>query len=230
MSLMLLQIPALFTPDEVAAMRGAIDAAEWVDGNETSGVQSKLAKFNRQLPKASPEGLRQGELIRQRLAQNKLFVSAALPHTVYPPLFNRYGPGQVFKDHIDNALRFHEPTGVRIRADLSATLFLADPETYDGGELTIEDTFGVHEVKLGAGDMILYPSSSLHRVAPVTRGERVASFFWIQSLVRDDGRRALLFDMDVAIQQAAQKLGHDDPSVISLTGGYHNLLRMWSEL
>ncbi|WP_421934018.1 Fe2+-dependent dioxygenase [Phenylobacterium sp.] len=227
---MLLQVPGLLNPAEVAKVRGLIDAGDWADGNATSGAQSALAKDNLQLAEGSPAAREAGVLIREALTRNPLFMSAALPHTVYPPLFNRYGGGQAFGDHIDNALRFHRDTGVRIRTDLSATLFLAEPETYDGGELVIEDTFGAHEVKLPAGDLILYPASSLHRVEPVTRGERVGSFFWIQSLVRQDAQRALLFDMDLAIQRVAERSGLDDPAVVSLTGTYHNLLRMWSEL
>ncbi|MDO8378426.1 Fe2+-dependent dioxygenase [Phenylobacterium sp.] len=227
---MLLQVPGLLNPAEVAKVRGLIDAGDWADGNATSGAQSALAKDNLQLAEDSPAAHEAGVLIREALTRNPLFMSAALPHTVYPPLFNRYGGGQAFGDHIDNALRFHRDTGVRIRTDLSATLFLAEPETYDGGELVIEDTFGAHEVKLPAGDLILYPASSLHRVEPITRGERVGSFFWIQSLVRQDAQRALLFDMDLAIQRVAGQSGLGDPAVVSLTGAYHNLLRMWSEL
>jgi len=227
---MLLQVPGLLNPAEVAKVRGLIDAGDWADGNATSGAQSALAKDNRQLAEDSPAAREAGVLIREALTRNPLFMSAALPHTVYPPLFNRYCGGQAFGDHIDNALRFHRDTGVRIRTDLSATLFLAEPDSYDGGELVIEDTFGAHEVKLPAGDLILYPASSLHRVEPVTRGERVGSFFWIQSLVRQDAQRALLFDMDLAIQRVAGQTGLGDPAVVSLTGAYHNLLRMWSEL
>ncbi|HVI31197.1 Fe2+-dependent dioxygenase [Phenylobacterium sp.] len=227
---MLLQVPGVLTKAEVAQVRARIDSAEWADGNATSGSQSALAKVNLQLPEDSSAAREAGAFIREALTRNPLFMSAALPHTVYPPLFNRYGGGQAFGDHIDNALRFHRDTGVRIRTDLSATLFLAEPEDYDGGELVIEDTFGLHEVKLPAGDLILYPASSLHRVEPVTRGERVGSFFWIQSLVREDARRTLLFDMDLAIQKLAQGAGQADPAIVSLTGAYHNLLRMWSEL
>ncbi len=227
---MMLQIPAVLSAAEVARVRALIDAADWTDGKVTAGEQSGLAKRNRQLPAGSDAARDAGVMVRDACRRSPLFMSAALPHTVYPPLFNRYGAGQAFDDHIDNALRFHHETGVRIRTDLSATLFLADLDSYDGGELTIEDTYGVHEVKLAAGDLILYPASSLHRVAPVTRGERVASFFWVQSLVRDDARRNLLFDMDLAIQRLAANAGQDDPAIVSLTGGYHNLLRMWAEL
>jgi len=227
---MLVQVPGLLTAQEAAKVRGVIDAADWADGNLTSGSQSALAKQNLQLAEGSSAARAAGDLVREALARNPLFMSAALPHTVYPPLFNRYRPGDGFGDHVDNALRFQREAGVRLRTDLSATLFLADPESYDGGELVIEDTYGVHEVKLGVGDLILYPASSVHRVAPITRGERVASFFWIQSLVRDDARRALLFDMDLAIQRLASGAGQAEPAIVSLTGVYQNLLRMWAEL
>ena len=227
---MMLHVPAVLTKAQVAELRAQIDAAAWEDGNATSGAQSALAKHNRQLPEGSAAAREAGAAIREALTKNPLFMSAALPHTVYPPLFNRYGPGHGFGDHIDNALRFQRDQGVRIRTDLSATLFLCDPSDYEGGELVVEDTYGVHEVKLPAGDLILYPASSLHRVEAVRAGERVASFFWIQSLIRDDAKRALLFDMDLAIQNLAKDAGQDAPAIVSLTGAYHNLLRMWAEL
>jgi PKHD-type hydroxylase len=225
---MMIQIPDLLTADEVARCREIIDAAEWTDGNATSGRQSALAKRNEQLPQDSEAAREAGDLVRAALDRNPLFTSAALPHTVFPPLFNRYGPGQTFGDHIDNAIRGNGE--VRIRTDLSATLFLAEPDEYDGGQLVVEDTYGLHEVKLPAGGLILYPASSLHRVEPVTRGTRVASFFWIQSLVRDDARRALLLDMDLAIQQLALEAGAAHRGIVSLTGVYHNMLRMWAEV
>jgi PKHD-type hydroxylase len=227
---MMLHIPEVLTKAQVASLRAKIDAAEWQDGNATSGFQSALAKKNLQLPEKAEVTVEAGELIREALFRSPLFMSAALPHTVYPPLFNRYGGGQAFGEHVDNAVRFQVHRNLRIRTDLSATLFLAEPEDYDGGELVVEDTYGAHEVKLAAGDLILYPSTSLHRVEPVTRGERVASFFWIQSLVRDDAKRALLFDLDVAIQHMGAKLGAGEPAVVSLTGTYHNLMRMWAEV
>ncbi|MET0275152.1 MAG: Fe2+-dependent dioxygenase [Phenylobacterium sp.] len=227
---MLLQVPAVLAAEELAKVRALIEAADWTDGNATSGKQSALAKRNRQLPEASAEAGEAGLLIRDALRRSPLFMSAALPHTVYPPLFNRYAAGDGFDDHIDNALRFHRTSGTRIRTDLSATLFLTDPDDYDGGELTVEDTFGLHEVKLAAGDLILYPASSLHRVQPITRGARTSSFFWVQSLVRDDAKRTLLFDMDLAIQRLAEQTGQQDRAIVSLTGTYHNLLRMWAEL
>jgi PKHD-type hydroxylase len=227
---MMLHVPGVLAADGVAALRALIDAAPWVDGNATSGAQSALAKKNLQLAETSDAARQAGALVREAVAQSPLFMSAALPHTVYPPLFNRYGEGCGFGGHVDNAMRFQRDQGVRIRTDLSATLFLSDPEDYEGGELVVDDAYGVHEVKLPAGDLILYPASSIHRVEPVISGERVASFFWIQSLVRDDARRALLFDMDIAIQSVAGKTGQEDPAIISLTGAYHNLLRQWVEL
>lgn len=216
----------------MARLRALIDAAAWIDGNATSGAQSALAKRNEQLPEDSPAAKAAGEAILDALSANPLFVTAALPQTVFPPLFNRYGGGQTFGVHIDNSIRQSREGTVRIRSDLSATLFLTEPEDYDGGELLVEDTYGVHEVKLPAGDMILYPASSLHQVTPVTRGARTSSFFWIQSLIRDDAKRALLFQMDIAIQQLAGKVGAGAgaPELVSLTGTYHNLLRMWAEL
>ena len=227
---MMIHIPQVLTKDQVARLRALIDAAEWIDGNATSGAQSALAKRNEQLPEDSPAAKAAGEAILDALSANPLFVTAALPQTVFPPLFNRYGGGQTFGVHIDNSIRQSRDGTVRIRSDLSATLFLTEPEDYDGGELLVEDTYGVHEVKLPAGDMILYPASSLHQVTPVTRGARTSSFFWIQSLVREDARRTLLFQMDIAIQQLAGKVGAGAPELVSLTGAYHNLLRMWADL
>jgi PKHD-type hydroxylase len=226
---MMLHIPEVLTKAEVAKLRALIDAAAWVDGNETSGTQSALAKRNAQLPEGSPAAAQAGEAILDALERNPLFVAAALPQVVFPPLFNRYAGGEAFGLHVDNSIRQSRDGRTRIRSDLSATLFLTEPGDYDGGELVVEDTFGTHEVKLPAGDMILYPASSLHQVMPVTRGARVSSFFWIQSLVREDARRELLFQMDLAIQQLAGKVGADAPELISLTGAYHNLLRMWAE-
>jgi PKHD-type hydroxylase len=226
---MLVQIPELLTKAEVAVLRGRIDQADWVDGNETSGHQSGKAKDNEQLPEFSDLAQAEAQGLLKVLEKNPLFISAALPARIYAPLFNRYAGGQSFGNHVDNAIRRRRGSDFRIRTDLSATLFLSEPDTYDGGELTIEDTFGVHEVKLAAGDMILYPSSSLHRVTPVTRGVRTAAVWWVQSLVRDDGARTLLFDMDLAIRALSVKNG-DDPAIVSLTGVYHNLLRRWAEV
>ncbi len=227
---MLLQIPGVLGKDQVATLRRALDAAAWVDGNLTSGYQAALAKKNRQLPQDNPAARAAGAEIVAALEKNPLFVSAALPHTILPPLFNRYGLSDGFGAHVDNAVRTNPETGKRIRTDLSATLFLSEPDDYDGGELTVEDTYGAHGVKLAAGDLILYPATSLHSVSAITRGERVAAFFWIQSLIRGDDRRTLLFDMDVAIQTLGAKLGAADPAIVSLTGTYHNLLRRWAEL
>lgn len=226
---MLLTIPNLLSKSQVAQCRTALDQVEWVDGNVTSGPQSALAKNNRQVPENEPVARQIGNLIQDALGASPLFISAALPLKVFPPLFNRYDSGQAFGTHVDNAVRHLRGTNFRIRSDLSATLFLSEPEEYDGGELTIEDTYGVQRVKLAAGDMVLYPSTSLHHVTPITRGARVSSFFWIQSMVRDDGQRTLLFQMDTAIQQLVAELGNGDAKVISLTGVYHNLLRRWAD-
>ena len=225
---MLLHIPGVFTPDEVATLRARLDAGPWADGNVTSGHQSATAKVNRQLPEDSAEAREVGALVQQALNANPMFVSAALPHTVFPPLFNRYEGGEHFDVHVDNAIRQRGPT--RIRSDLSATLFLSEPENYDGGELIIEEMYGPQSVKLPAGDLVLYPSKSLHRVTPVTRGARVASFFWIQSLVRDDADRETLFRLDVAIQRVNAEKGPRDPAVLELTAVYHNLVRRWAEV
>jgi PKHD-type hydroxylase len=225
---MLLQVPQALTAEQVAQFRARMDRAPWVDGNVTSGHQSAQAKNNEQIAEDSKEARELGDAIVAALGRNQLFFSAALPKRVFPPLFNRYRSGMEFGNHVDGAVRVHGPSGLRIRTDLSATLFLTTPEEYDGGELQVEDTYGGHRVKLPAGDLVLYPSSSLHRVTPVTRGVRVASFFWIQSMVRDDAQRALLFDLDMAIVRLTQDAkGH--PGLVSLTGCYHNLLRMWAE-
>ena len=220
-------IPNLLSDDQLRQMRARLDAAEWIDGNATSGHQSALAKRNRQLPESSAEAKALGNLILDALAASPLFVAAALPLKIYPPLFNRYGEGESFGDHVDSAIRIRAGSDFRIRSDLSATLFLRDPHDYDGGELLAE---GHAPVKLAAGDMLLYPSSTVHRVTPVTRGERVASFFWIQSMVRDHAARAMLFDLDRSIQDLSQTNGPDAPALIRLTGIYHNLLRRWAEL
>ena len=225
---MLLRVPNVLDAEQVRAMRARLDAARWIDGNATSGHQSAKAKANEQLPEDSAEARELGDAVLAALARNALFFSAALPKQVFPPLFNRYGEGMAFGAHVDTAIRTHAPTRIRIRADLSATLFLSAPEEYDGGELTVEDSYGTHAAKLPAGDLVLYPAASLHRVTPVTRGARVASFFWIHSMVREDAQRTLLFDLDMAIMRlTADTPGH--PSLVSLVGTYHNLLRMWAE-
>ncbi len=226
---MLIAIPDVLSPDAVARLRGIIDAAEWIDGNATSGPQAALAKRNDQLPEDGAAAREAGGLVLDALGRSPLFVAAALPRKVFPPLFNRYADGQDFGLHVDNAIRMKRGTDFRIRADLSATLFLDDPDAYDGGELVIEDQFGPQTVKLPAGHMVLYPASSLHRVTPVTRGARTASFFWIESMVRDDGARRLLFDLDRGVQGAAAAMGQDAPAVLRLTGVYHNLLRRWAD-
>lgn len=226
---MLIAIPDVLDAAGVATVRGLIDAAEWVDGNVTSGHQSALAKKNAQLPEESAAAREAGGLVLDALSATPLFVAAALPLKVYPPLFNRYAGGDTFGAHVDSAIRIRRGTDFRVRSDLSATLFLVDPESYDGGELVIEDSFGEQRVKLPAGHMVLYPASSVHRVEPVTRGVRVASFFWIQSMVRDDGARRILFELDQSVQDVATGLGPDDPATVRLTGTYHNLLRRWAE-
>lgn len=226
---MLLQIPDVLTPEQVAEMRAALLAADWVDGRVTAGYQSAKAKQNLQLPEDHPVARALGDRIVQALSRNPLFVSAALPTKIYPPLFNRYEGGGNFGVHVDNAIRDVRGTPHRVRTDLSATLFFCDPDDYDGGELVIEDTYGAKSVKLPAGHMIMYPGTSLHKVMPVTRGARIASFFWIQSMIREDAQRALLFDLDTAIQRLARDVP-EHASQIQLTGVYHNLVRRWAEV
>lgn len=225
---MIITIPNVLDAGQLREARVELDKAQWVDGRVTAGHQSARAKDNEQLPEDSPLARQLGNTVLAALERSPRFVSAALPLKVFPPLFNRYSVGQSFGLHVDNAVRQIRGTPLRVRTDLSATLFLAEPAEYDGGELLIEDTYGAHSVKLPAGSLVLYPSSSLHKVNPVTRGTRIASFFWIQSMVREDAQRALLFDMDIAIQRMAQE-NADHPSVMQLTGVYHNLLRMWAE-
>jgi len=226
----LLAVPSLLSSDEVAEIRRLIDAGRWEDGKGTAGRQSALAKRNRQIAEGCERAAEARKIILKRLMANGLFVSAALPNAIFPPLFNRYdaAEGHSFGNHVDNAIRFLPDGSGSIRTDLSATLFLSQPEDYDGGELVIEDSYGAHEVKLAAGDMLLYPSTSLHRVEPVTRGSRIASFFWIESRVRDDGQRTILLDMDAAIRSLAQSLGDERAEIVALTGCYHNLLRQWA--
>jgi PKHD-type hydroxylase len=226
---MILEIPNVLTPAQLAASRRILEDAEWVDGRATAGHQGARVKDNLQIPAAHPAARQVGETIVQALGQNPLFLSAALPLHLLPPMFNRYTGGQQFGTHVDGSIRTLPGTSQRIRTDLSATLFFAGPEEYDGGELIIEDTYGSKSVKLPAGHMILYPGTSLHRVTPVTRGARLCAFFWIQSMIRDDAKRTLLFEQDVAIQRlGAENATH--PSVIQLTGVYHNLLRQWAEV
>ena len=226
---MLLQIPDVISAEQVAQARQMLDASQWVDGRVTAGHQSAMAKHNLQLPEEHPVARQLGDMILGALQRNSLFIAAALPLRVFPPLFNRYEAGQSFGNHVDNAIRQVAGTAVRIRTDLSATLFLAEPDEYEGGELLVEDTYGVHSVKLPAGHLVLYPSSSLHNVRAVTRGARIASFFWIQSMLRDDAERTLLFDLDTAIQRLTVDIP-DHPAALQLTGVYHNLLRRWADV
>ena len=208
--------------------RAQLDAAAWEDGAATAGTLAKSVKRNQQITDGSELCQRLGQHILRRLSSTPLFISAALPRTIYPPKFNRYADGGTYGAHVDSALMFLPGSHQQMRTDLSATLFLAEPEEYDGGELEVEGPFGVQAVKLAAGDMVLYPSSSLHRVTSVTRGARVASFFWIESLVQDEGERTLLFDLDQSIQQLTPLVAPDDPRLVQLTGVYHNLLRRWA--
>lgn len=225
---MLISIPDVLAPDQVAHARLRLDQAEWVDGRATAGHQGARVKDNEQIPVGHPAAREIGDMIVRALSKNPLFITAALPLHVLPPMFNRYTGGQQFGTHVDGSIR-QLPSGQHIRTDLSATLFLAAPDEYDGGELVIEDTYGIKTVKLPAGQMILYPATSLHHVKPVTRGIRLCSFFWIQSMIRDAGHRSLLFDLDLAIQRLnADHPTH--PSAVQLTGVYHNLLRQWAEM
>jgi PKHD-type hydroxylase len=229
---MLICIPDVLSKNEVAEFRRLMDAAEWEDGRSTAGAQSALVKRNEQLPPDSELARKLGHRIVSALTANPRFISAAIPLQIFPPLFNRYvaSDGHHFGVHVDNAVRGDHLTGLRIRTDLSVTLFLAEPEDYDGGELVVEDNYGSHEIKLPAGHLVLYPASSLHLVTPVTRGARVASFFWLQSMVRDAHARSMIFDLDGAIQNLCERLGRDDPETVKLTGIYHNLIRHWAEV
>ncbi|MGE0226444.1 MAG: Fe2+-dependent dioxygenase [Acetobacteraceae bacterium] len=226
---MLICIPDVLTADDLAACRDMMRRALWEDGRSTAGTQSALVKNNLQIPADRPEARELGAIVLRALGANPLFLSAALPRVILSPLFNRYGSGHGFGVHVDNAIRIDSRTGARIRTDLSMTLFFSDPEEYDGGELVIETLYGSQEVKLPAGHMILYPSTSLHQVMPITRGERLAAFFWLQSMVRDHAQRTMLFDLDQTIQSLAATLGSDDDNAVRLTGIYHNMIRMWAE-
>lgn len=225
---MMLHIPGVLTASQVSEMRAALDAADWIDGRATVGEQGAKVKQNRQLPEFSPVARQLGDMILSALARNPFFFSAALPLRFVPPLFNRYGGGENYGLHIDGSVRTVPGSNLQLRTDLSCTLFLCEPESYEGGELEVVDTYGSHEVKLPAGDLILYPSSSLHRVHPVTQGERLCSFFWLQSMIRDDQRRSTLFELDQVIQKLRALVG-DREETVALTGHYHNLLRMWAE-
>jgi PKHD-type hydroxylase len=226
---MLIQIPDVLAPEQATRLRQQLVDAEWVDGRATAGHQSVRAKHNLQLAEGTPLAREAGDLIVSALQRNPLFISAALPLRILPPMFNCYREGQTFGSHVDYAIRQVAGSGHRIRTDLSATLFLTAPEDYEGGELVVEDTYGAHAVKLPAGHLVLYPATSLHHVRPVSAGARISSFFWIQSMVRDDGARTLLFDLDTAIQRVSQDLP-DHPGAVQLTGVYHNLVRRWAEL
>jgi PKHD-type hydroxylase len=229
---MLICIPGVLGKADVADFRRIMDDCAWEDGRSTAGAQSALVKRNEQLPPDSEVARQLGNRVISALTANPRFLAAAIPLKIFPPLFNRYvaDGGHHFGVHVDNAVRGDHLTGLRIRTDLSATLFLAEPEEYDGGELVIEDTYGSHDVKLSAGDLVLYPASSLHLVTPVTRGVRVASFFWLQSMVRDAHARSMIFDLDSAIQNLTARLGRDDPETVKLAGIYHNLIRYWAEV
>jgi PKHD-type hydroxylase len=226
---LLLQIPDVLTRDQLTHARQLLALPAWIDGRATAGPQSARVKDNSQLAESDPVARELGAMVLTALGRNPLFLAAALPLKVFPPLFNRYTGGQSFGNHVDNAVRQVNDTGVRLRTDLSATLFLSEPEDYDGGELLIEDTYGVHSVKLQAGHLVLYPSSSLHNVQAVTRGARIASFFWVQSMIREDAERTLLFDLDTAIQRLTLDMP-DHPSAVQLTSVYHNLLRRWADV
>jgi PKHD-type hydroxylase len=226
---MLLRVPEVLSPAELAHCRAIVEGADWADGKITAGTQSEQVKNNRQLAEDAEASHAARAIVLDALGRSALFITGALPKKTYPPLFNRYdGASNAFGNHIDNSVRTSPITGAWVRTDLSATLFLSEPSEYDGGELVIEDTFGSQSVKLAAGDLILYPASSVHRVEPVTRGCRLAAFFWVESMVRDDAQRRLLFDLDMSILTLRQTDG-DTPPVVKLTGCYHNLLRMWAD-
>lgn len=227
---MLLTIPNILTSEEVAYCRKLLEASPWVDGRVTAGEQSAKAKRNLQIPQDSEVSETLGELILKALGRNPSFNSFALPYRVFPPLFNRYDAGMHFGYHVDNAVRPIPGAGMRIRTDVSSTIFLSDPDSYEGGALEIQDTYGVHSVRLPAGHMVVYPASSLHRVSPITRGSRWASFFWTQSMVRDDAKRGLLYEFDCSIIETRKLLSDDNPAVLGLSNTYHNLLRQWVEL
>jgi PKHD-type hydroxylase len=227
---MLVRIPDLLTREDTAHCLSVLKSADWVDGKVTAGTQSAQAKHNLQVPESAPEARKLGNMILSALGKNPRFISAALAFRVFPPLFNRYDMGMKFDAHVDNAIRFVKGANIRIRTDISVTLFLTDPAEYDGGELLIEDTYGRQSVKLPAGHAVLYPATSLHRVAPIARGSRWASFFWVQSMVKDDGKRRELFELDQAIQETRAALGDDHHASVALAAVYHNLLRRWSEI
>ena len=227
---MLVCIPEVLSKAEVARFRAAMDSVSWEDGRSTAGAQSAMVKRNEQLPPDSPLSRRLGEEVIKAITANPLFISAAVPLRIFPPLFNRYGVGQHFGLHVDNSVRGDQLTGLRIRTDLSATLFLSEPDDYDGGELVVEDHYGAQRIKLPAGHLVLYPATSLHAVTAITRGTRVASFFWLQSMIRDEAARRMIFDLDSAIQGLVERLPRNDPEIVRLSGLYHNMIRHWAEL
>ena len=227
---MLLTIPQVLTKGEVAQIRALLDAADWEDGGKTAGAQSGAVKHNRQLPPTSEAAQTAGQFIVQALTKQPRFMSAALPARILPPMFNKYEQAENFGKHVDNAIRVNPLTQERLRTDLSMTLFLSEPESYDGGELMVEDYYGQKAVKLAAGDLVLYPATSIHQVTPVTSGSRVSAFFWLQSMVRSDIQRRTLFDLDTTIQALTARLGITDPQVVDLTGIYHNLIRQWTDV
>jgi PKHD-type hydroxylase len=227
---MLICVPDVLSKAEVVEFRSIMDAAAWEDGRSTAGAQSALVKKNEQLPPNGDIARHLGQRIVKAVTSNPMFISAAIPRHIFPPLFNRYGAGHHFGVHVDNAVRGDPLTGLRIRTDLSVTLFLSEPDEYDGAELVVEDTYGAHEVKLPAGHLVLYPATSLHKVTPITGGTRFASFFWLQSMIRDAHARSLIFDLDMTIQDLVERLGRDAPETVKLTGIYHNLIRYWAEL
>jgi PKHD-type hydroxylase len=225
----LICIPDVLTKAQVAHCRSVMARAEWEDGRASAGPQAAAVKRNIQLPQASQTAKELGDIVLDALSASPPFLAAALPLRILPPMFNRYRPGETFGVHVDNAIRGMPGSALRIRTDISATLFLTEPDEYAGGELTVETSYGAHEVKLPAGHMVLYPATSLHCVQPITRGERIGSFFWIQSMIRDDGARAMLFDLDQTVQELQAERGPDDAAVVRLTGIYHNLIRHWAE-
>ena len=227
---MLVCIPDVLSKAEVTRFRTAMDSASWEDGRSTAGAQSALVKRNEQLPPDGPLARALGEQVIKAITANPLFISAAIPLRIFPPLFNRYGIGQHFGLHVDNSVRGDQLTGLRIRTDLSVTLFLSEPEDYDGGELIVEDNYGAQRVKLPAGHLVLYPATSLHAVTAITRGVRVASFFWLQSMIRQADVRRMIFELDIAIQGLVGRLDRNDPEIVRLSGLYHNMIRQWAEL
>ncbi len=227
---MLVCIPDVLSKAEVARFRSAMDSAPWEDGRSTAGAQSALVKKNQQLPPDGALARALGEQVIKAITANPLFISAAIPLRIFPPLFNRYGVGQHFGLHVDNSVRGDQLTGLRIRTDLSVTLFLSEPDDYDGGELIVEDYYGAQRVKLPAGHLVLYPATSLHAVTAITRGVRVASFFWLQSMIRQAEARRMIFELDTAIQGLVGRLDRNDPEIVRLSGLYHNMIRHWAEL